>query len=89
MASKRKGSQTDPTWKYGEEVEVPGTGTTKGYKYIKCKFCSKIITGGVKRMKGHLAWTHKDVAPCPNVPDEVKQEITDYLKNFETAKFIS
>ncbi|KAL4582800.1 hypothetical protein LXL04_007359 [Taraxacum kok-saghyz] len=39
---------------------------TQAYKYIKCKFCSKIVTGGAKRMKFHRAWTHKDVAPCPN-----------------------
>lgn len=59
----KKGARKDPSWKYG--VEVPGE--NKAYKYIKCNFCSKVVTGGVKRMKEHLACTHKDVIACPNV----------------------
>ncbi|KAI3764008.1 hypothetical protein L2E82_14008 [Cichorium intybus] len=86
MAStaQRKGSRRDPSWKYGVEIEVPDQ--KKGYKYLKCNFCNKIITGGVKRMKEHLACTHKDVAPCAKVPIEVKDEIKQYLKNFASTK---
>ncbi|KAD5507625.1 hypothetical protein E3N88_15328 [Mikania micrantha] len=79
----------DPAWKYGVEHQVPAQGGKKGYKYIKCNFCSKVITGGVKRMKEHLGCTHKDVAPCDKVPPEVKEEILHYLKQFQENKVAS
>ena len=82
-----KGSRNDPAWKYGTEVTIEGR--KKPYKYLKCKFCSKVIKGGVKIMKEHLPCTHKDVATCPNVPIEVKDEITLYLKTFESTKFMA
>ena len=88
-ATLKLGSRKDLAWKYGEEIHIPGEGRKKGYKYIKCKFCSKTIKGGVKRMKDHLACTHKNVIACPHVPDEVKEEINSYLKNFQTTKFAS
>ncbi|KAL4562045.1 hypothetical protein LXL04_034234 [Taraxacum kok-saghyz] len=86
MARKGKGKRTDPAWDYGKEVEVPATGTSKGYKYIKCNFCPYLSKGGVFRFKSHLGWTHQDAAPCPNVPKEVKQKMKDFLKNYETSK---
>ena len=82
MATTRK----DPAWKYSDEIAVPGDGAKKGYKYLKCKFCNKEIKGGVKRMKEHLAQTRKDVAICPNVPLEVKDEMVQYLSKFQDAK---
>lgn len=82
-------SRKDPAWKYSVEIEVPEKGGKKGYKYLKCNFCSKDIKGGVKRVKEHLACTHKDVKPCPKVPKEVKDEISQYLKDYENTKFIS
>ncbi|KAD3338540.1 hypothetical protein E3N88_34061 [Mikania micrantha] len=38
-------------------------------------------------MKAHLAYTHKNVISCPQVPQEVKDEIPEFLKQFETSKF--
>ncbi|KAD4585308.1 hypothetical protein E3N88_22909 [Mikania micrantha] len=73
--------------KYSQEIKVPTEGAKKGYKYVKCNFCNKVITGGVQRMKAHLACTHKNVIPCPQVPQEVKDEIREFLKQFETLKF--
>ncbi|XP_062103352.1 uncharacterized protein LOC133814403 [Humulus lupulus] len=68
---------------------MPEKGRKKGYKYLKCNFCSKDIKGGMKRVKEHLACTDKDVKPCPKVPKEVKDEISQYLKDYENTKFIS
>ncbi|KAD5803330.1 hypothetical protein E3N88_14690 [Mikania micrantha] len=84
-----KNARKDPAWKYGVEHQVPAQGGKKGYKYIKCNFCSKVITGGVKRTKEHLGCTHKDVAPCDKVPPEVKEEILHYLKQFQEKKVAS
>ncbi|KAI0513724.1 hypothetical protein KFK09_009754 [Dendrobium nobile] len=38
-------------------------------------------------MKEHLSNSHKNVAPCANVPDKV-EEITAYIKNSTTAKHL-
>ncbi|KAK2658705.1 hypothetical protein Ddye_005238 [Dipteronia dyeriana] len=54
-------NRKDPAWKYGVEVEMDGQ---KGYKYLQCKFCDKILKGGVYRMKEHLAGIHGNAAPC-------------------------
>ncbi|XP_039117838.1 uncharacterized protein LOC120253587 [Dioscorea cayenensis subsp. rotundata] len=77
-------NRKDPAWKYGVQVEVPGEG--KSYVYIQCKFCNKVIKGGVKRMKDHLGGTHKNVVPCDKVPPDVKQEINDYVKKKQAMK---
>ncbi|XP_057779563.1 uncharacterized protein LOC130998147 [Salvia miltiorrhiza] len=76
-------SRKDPAWKYGTEIPNP---TGKPHKYFECNFCKQQIKGGVARMKDHLAWTHRNVKACPKVPDEVKQEILDYVKRGTTAK---
>lgn len=82
-----KGSRTDPTWQYGVEKQVLAEGAKKGYKYLMCKFREKIITGGVHRLKAHLAGTYKNTSPCPLVPPEVKEEMKQFLKDFESSKF--
>ena len=63
------GNRKDPAWKYC--TEQPTT-EGKGYKYVKCNFCNKVISGGVSRMKMHLAGIHKDSKPCEHVPEYVK-----------------
>ena len=45
-------NQKGPAWKHGVEVEME---EQKGYKYIQCKLCDKVLKGGVYRMKKHLA----------------------------------
>ncbi|PON81580.1 Zinc finger, BED-type [Trema orientale] len=82
------GQRKDPAWKYGVQVAVPGDGVKKGYVYLKCKFCSKVITGSVKRLKDHLGGTRKNVAPCPKVPQETK-EMIEYMKNYTDLKHLN
>ncbi|KAL6495070.1 hypothetical protein OROGR_030752 [Orobanche gracilis] len=77
------GKRKDPAWKYC--VEENGT-EGKGYKYVKCNFCQKIIKGGLYRQKHHLAGTKKDVAPCTKVSEDVKKEMQNYLKSSEKTK---
>ncbi|KAK2646644.1 hypothetical protein Ddye_021839 [Dipteronia dyeriana] len=76
-------NRKDPAWKYGVEVEMDGH---KGYKYLQCKFCDKILKGGVYRMKEHLAGIHGNAAPCGKVTPEVRDEIKTYLEKIESAK---
>ena len=66
MGDKNKGKtkQDDPTWDHCVKV---GDG-----KKLQCKHCNNSYWGGVFRIKNHLAQTREDVAPCKNVPNEVR-----------------
>ncbi|XP_058726393.1 uncharacterized protein LOC131597734 [Vicia villosa] len=59
------GSRADIGWQHG--TDVLGNG-----KKIKCKYCSKIISGGIFRFKRHLAGNRDDAGPCASVPDDVR-----------------
>lgn len=72
MAKNAPGSKSDIGWKYGSPVEEDG-------RKIKCKFCEKTVTGGIYRLKHHLAGTQKDVGACRAVPEEVKKEIWEIV----------
>ncbi|KAI0523025.1 hypothetical protein KFK09_005415 [Dendrobium nobile] len=76
----------DPSWKYSVQVDIGGG--EKSYVYLKCNFCEKVVKGGVTRMKEHLSCSHKNVAPCANVPEKVKEEIIAYMKKSTTAKHL-
>ncbi|KAL0922278.1 hypothetical protein M5K25_006251 [Dendrobium thyrsiflorum] len=75
----------DPSWKYSVQVDVGGE---KTYVYLKCNFCGKVVKGGVTRMKEHLSCSHKNVAPCASVPDNVKDEIAACMKKSTTTKHL-
>ena len=54
---------------------------------MQCKFCQKIISGGIFRFKQHLAYTRKDVESCQQVLENVKQMILGVLvKNLEATE---
>ena len=59
-------NRSDIGWAHG--VELDGN-----YKKIKCKYCEKVLIGGITRFKHHLAGTKKNISVCPAVPDDVKQ----------------
>ena len=82
MASKKttSGNRLDVGWQYGIDVD-------KNSKRVQCKFCQKIISGGIYRFKHHLACTRKDVEPCQQVPEDVKKIILNVLvKNQEASE---
>ncbi|KAG0490564.1 hypothetical protein HPP92_007427 [Vanilla planifolia] len=40
---------------------------------VRCNYCHRQFSGGVYRMKFHLAQIkNKDIVPCPEVPDDVR-----------------
>ncbi|KAK9283196.1 hypothetical protein L1049_011432 [Liquidambar formosana] len=64
---------TDPGWAHG--IMVNG-----GRQKIKCKYCHKVILGGgISRLKQHLAGERGNVAPCEEVPEDVKVKIQQHL----------
>lgn len=64
---------SDPGWAHG--IMVNG-----GRQKIKCKYCHKIMLGGgISRLKQHLAGERGNVAPCEEVPEEVKVQMQQHL----------
>lgn len=62
------GSRTDPGWEHGYDV-------VGNSRKVKCKYCDKIVNGGIFRFKHHLACTRRDAEPCISVPDDVKKKM--------------
>ncbi|KAF3785995.1 hypothetical protein EJ110_NYTH26476 [Nymphaea thermarum] len=54
----------DPTWQWCERVKE------NDRLKLKCSFCGNTISGGISRMKHHLAGTSKNVFPCVGGPNK-------------------
>ncbi|XP_059670853.1 uncharacterized protein LOC132316389 [Cornus florida] len=66
------GQRLDPGWEHGVE-----DGTSKK---VKCRYCNTSHSGGIYRHKHHLAGTHLNVEPCPQVPEEVRTQFQKILQ---------
>ena len=64
--------RSDDGWKHG--VDVDGNG-----RKVQCKYCKKVVSGGIFRFKNHLACTRQDVEGCTSVPSEVKEQMMSIL----------
>jgi len=74
------GNRLDVGWQHGIYID-------KNSWKVQCKYCQKIISGGIFRFKQHLACTRKDVEPCQKVIENVKQMILGVLvKNLEATE---
>jgi len=51
------GSRIDSSWSHWVLID----GKTR---YVKCKYCDKVLTRGIYRLKLHLVGTSKDVGAC-------------------------
>ncbi|KAK1258722.1 hypothetical protein QJS04_geneDACA019298 [Acorus gramineus] len=71
---------TDPGWKYGYLMSKSDTNS------VTCRLCSKIIKGGINRLKQHLAHIRGNVAPCKQVDEETKKAIKDYMEGLSKKK---
>ena len=52
----------------------------------KCKYCGKVIHGGITRLKQHSAHISGQVEGCRNVPAQVSQSIRLYISNASNEK---
>ena len=77
-SSDSKNSRKDFVWKYVIEVA--------GEQYLRCKFCNQRCTGGVNRLKHHLAGTHHGMKPCNKVSEDARLECKEALANFKDKK---
>ena len=47
---------------------------------VRCKYCLREMSGGVARLKAHLAGISGDVKACEQVPSAVRKEMSKYVR---------
>ena len=69
----------DIGWRFAEAID--------GSRHkMSCKLCGKIITGGITRLKQHLAHQKGQVSGCPNVTTEIRTEMMRHLMGVQDKK---
>ncbi|XP_027104414.2 uncharacterized protein [Coffea arabica] len=74
MAPKR-----DIGWEHAEPV-----GGDK--KIVQCRYCGKIIHGGITRLKQHIAHIAGQVGACPGSPPDVTLELKKHLNDGKSER---
>ncbi|XP_016564478.1 uncharacterized protein LOC107863178 isoform X2 [Capsicum annuum] len=70
--------EKDLCWEYAEKLD--------GNK-VKCKFCLRILNGGISRLKHHLSrLPSKGVNPCTKVRDDVTDRVRAIIASKEETK---
>ncbi|MQL72272.1 hypothetical protein Taro_004616 [Colocasia esculenta] len=69
----------NPTWAHCTVVNM-------GRRKVQCKYCNRVLSGGVWRLKQHLAGIKGEVAPCSRVSSEVRIQFCQHVKEKETSK---
>ncbi|RVW66251.1 hypothetical protein CK203_066386 [Vitis vinifera] len=72
-------SKHDIGWEHAEPVG--GSRRT-----TKCKYCGKVIHGGITRLKQHIAHISGQVEGCPRVPVEVSHSVRQHMSNTSKEK---
>ena len=57
-------------WDHGVEVSS---------RQVQCNYCKEIHSGGIYRLKHHLAGTRKNVSACPSVLEKVREKFVALL----------
>ena len=79
MARIRSCGIVDPGWEHGIAQD-------EKKKKVKCNYCGKIVSGGIYRLKQHLARVSGEVTYCDKAPDEVYLRIC-VLLSFDAARY--
>jgi hypothetical protein len=71
----RKANSNDPGWKYGywANLQKPDK--------VTCTLCDTEISGGIKRLKQHLAGGYGDSKMCPKTTTTIRKEMKGYLES--------
>ncbi|XP_042399352.1 uncharacterized protein LOC121989395 [Zingiber officinale] len=70
--------EKDVCWEYCEKMD--------GNK-VRCKFCLKVLNGGISRLKFHLSrLPRKGVHPCTKVRDEITERVKEIITMKEEGK---
>jgi len=69
----RKGSgRIDRVWNHCVSID-------RKARNVKCKYCEKVLSGGIYQLEHHLAGTSKDVGACIVVSKDVKRIMLDMV----------
>ncbi|KAL8144655.1 arogenate dehydratase/prephenate dehydratase 1, chloroplastic-like isoform X2 [Apium graveolens] len=80
MVPKRKA--TDIGWEHGTALDGDK-------RKVKCNYCAKIVSGGITRLKQHVAGISGNVEPCPSAPKEVSDLIRQTFKEFPLHRSVT
>ena len=72
-------SKYDIGWEHAEPVS--GSRRT-----TKCKYCGKVIHGGITRLKQHIAHISGQVEWCPRVPVKVSHSVRQHMSDTSKEK---
>lgn len=73
MGPSRAAGFVDPGWEHA----VP---QDEKKKKVKCNYCGKIVSGGIYRLKQHLARVSGEVTYCNKAPEEVFLRMKENLE---------
>ncbi|XP_058000818.1 uncharacterized protein LOC110635266 isoform X2 [Hevea brasiliensis] len=73
MAPLRSSGIVDPGWEHGVAQD-------ERKKKVKCNYCGKVVSGGIFRLKQHLARVSGEVTYCDKAPEEVYLRMKENLE---------
>lgn len=79
MTSLRSPGYSDPGWEHGIAQD-------ERKKKVKCNYCGKIVSGGIYRLKQHLARVSGEVTYCDKAPEEVFLKMRENLEGCRSNK---
>ena len=70
--------EKDACWEYGDKLDG---------NRVRCRFCQKVINGGISRFKFHLSQIpSKGVNPCVRVTDDVREKVIALIEAKESHR---
>ncbi|KAF8392674.1 hypothetical protein HHK36_023023 [Tetracentron sinense] len=79
MAPLRSPGFIDPGWEHGIAQD-------ERKKKVKCNYCGKIVSGGIYRLKQHLARISGEVTYCKKAPEEVYMKMKENMEGCRSGK---
>ncbi|XP_042045781.1 uncharacterized protein LOC121792059 isoform X2 [Salvia splendens] len=79
MALHRSSGYMDPGWDHGVAQDDKK-------KKVRCNYCGKVVSGGIYRLKQHLARLSGEVTYCDKAPDEVRLKMRENLEGRRVSK---
>ncbi|PON55765.1 Zinc finger, BED-type [Parasponia andersonii] len=79
MAPVRSPGLVDPGWEHGVAQD-------EKKKKVQCNYCGKVVSGGIYRLKQHLARVSGEVTYCNKAPEEVYLRMKENLEGCRSNK---
>ncbi|CAN0879198.1 hypothetical protein LINGRAHAP2_LOCUS12898 [Linum grandiflorum] len=79
MAPFRSSASVDPGWEHGISQD-------DRKKKVKCNYCGKIVSGGIYRLKQHLARVSGEVTYCDKAPEDVYHKMKQNLQGSRSSR---